>query len=173
MQSIIRKVPFVLLVSLLAACSEEVPPQPEVKGTEPASAPAAEPAPEQEAQVEEASTGELAGTSWQLVKIMSMDDSTDLPDDPSQYTLAFGADGGVSLQADCNRGSGSWSSEAPGQLQFGMIAATQAMCPPGSLHDRYLAQFAYVRSYVLENGHLFLATMADGSIIEFEPVPAE
>jgi hypothetical protein len=27
-----------------------------------------------------------------------------------------------------------------------------------------------VRSYVMKDGHLFLATMADGSIIEFEPV---
>jgi len=27
---------------------------------------------------------------------------------------------------------------------------------------------SWVRSYVLEGGHLFLATMADGSIIEFE-----
>ena len=31
-------------------------------------------------------------------------------------------------------------------------------------------QFQWVRSYVIENEHLFLATMADGSIIEFEPV---
>jgi hypothetical protein len=34
-----------------------------------------------------------------------------------------------------------------------------------------MGQFQWVRSYVLENGNLFLATMADGSIIEFEPLP--
>jgi hypothetical protein len=45
-----------------------------------------------------------------------------------------------------------------------------AMCSPGSLADRYLAEFQWVRSYVMKDGHLFLATMADGSIIEFEPV---
>ncbi len=111
----------------------------------------------------------LAGTAWRLVKIMSMDDTDYVPDDPSLYTLEFGADGAMSVRADCNRGTGSWTSESAGQLTFGLIAATQAVCPPESLHDRYMSQFPWVRSYVMEEGHLFLATMADGSIIEFEP----
>jgi heat shock protein HslJ len=112
----------------------------------------------------------LAGTSWRLIKIMSMDDSVYTPDDPALYTLYFGTDGTVRLRADCNRGTGSWASSSPGQLTFGPIATTRAACPPGSLHDRYVSQFEWVRSYVMEDGRLFLATMADGSIIEFEPV---
>ena len=116
--------------------------------------------------------GELAGTSWQLVNIQSMDDNTYTPDDPAAYTLDFLADGSMRVLADCNRGTGSWTSEAPGQLQFGDIAATQALCLPDSLHDRYMSQFKWVRSYVLKDGHLFLATMADGSIIEFAPAGA-
>lgn len=114
-------------------------------------------------------SSELAGTSWRLVKIMSMDDSVYEPDDRTLYTLEFGKGDGASLLADCNRGTGTWTSESPGQLVFGPIAATSAACLPGSLSERYLAQFQWVRSYVLEDGHLFLATMADGSIIEFEP----
>jgi hypothetical protein len=31
------------------------------------------------------------------------------------------------------------------------------------------AQSPRVRSYVLRDGHLFLATMADGAILEFRP----
>ena len=110
----------------------------------------------------------LTGRSWHLVQIMSMDDSTDAPADRSRYTLTFDADGGVQIRADCNRGMGTWESPQPGQLTFGDIAATRAQCPPGSLHDRYLAQFPWVRSYVMRDGNLFLATMADGAIIEFE-----
>ena len=34
------------------------------------------------------------------------------------------------------------------------------------------SKYTLVRSYVLRDGHLFLATMADGSIIEFRPVGA-
>jgi heat shock protein HslJ len=115
----------------------------------------------------------LGGTSWQLVQIMSMDDSTYVPEDPSLYTLNFTTDGAINVVADCNRGKGSWTSEAHGNLQFGPIAATMAMCQPGSLHDIYMAQFQWVRSYVMQDGRLFLATMADGAIIEFKPVAGE
>jgi len=116
-----------------------------------------------------ANTADLSATSWQLVKIMSMDDSSASPDDPSKYTLKFGKDGRAAIQADCNRGTGSWSSRSQSQLAFSKIASTRALCPPGSISEKFLAQFEWVRSYTLHDGHLFLATMADGSIIEFEP----
>ena len=114
----------------------------------------------------------LVGRTWQLVAIQSMNDTTyaPAPEDRTLYTLRLNADGTANLRVDCNRAMGPWSSDHPGKLRFGMMAATKAMCPPGSLHDRYLAEFQWVRSYVMRNGHLFLATMADGSIIEFEPV---
>jgi heat shock protein HslJ len=113
----------------------------------------------------------LVGRTWQLVAIMSMDDNTYAPQDRSRYTLRLNADGTASLRVDCNRATGPWASERPGALTFGLMAATKAMCPSGSLHDRYLALFEWVRSYVVRDGHLFLATLADGSIIEFEPAP--
>lgn len=118
----------------------------------------------------EASASELDGTSWRLVKIMSMDDSVNEPDDRSKYTLQLQAGGKAILQADCNRGTGTWREETPRQLRFGPIASTRAMCQTGPISEKYLVQFEWVRSYILEGGHLFLATMADGSIIEFEPV---
>jgi len=51
-------------------------------------------------------TDPLKDTRWQLVKIEYMDDTTVRPDDPGKYTLAFDAQGKVSIQADCNRMSG-------------------------------------------------------------------
>jgi len=119
--------------------------------------------------VDEAAGSKLAGTAWRLVKIMSMDDSVYEPDEPANYTLKFNEDTSAAMLADCNHGTGSWTSKSAGQLVFGPIAATMALCPPGSLSERFLAQFQWVRSYVMKEGHLFLATMADGSIIEFEP----
>ncbi len=114
---------------------------------------------------------ELEGSEWRLLNIASMDDSSQMPDDSNKYTLSLAANGAASMRADCNRGVGKWQSESPGQLGFGPIAATRALCPPDSISESYLAQFEYVRSYVLKEGHLFLATMADGAIIEFEPLP--
>jgi para-nitrobenzyl esterase len=91
-------------------------------------------------------------------------------DDPAKYTIAFGTDSTVNARIDCNRGRGSWKSSGPNQLQLGPLALTRAMYPPGSLHDRIVKDWEFVRSYILKNGHLFLALMADGGIYEFEPI---
>jgi heat shock protein HslJ len=115
-------------------------------------------------------SSELQGTAWRLTKIMFMNDQIDEPAEGVRYTLEFNADGDATLEADCARGTGTWTSESAGQLQFGPIAATLALCPSGSLSETYLNQMPWVRSYVLKDGHLFLATMADGSIIEFAPM---
>ena len=113
---------------------------------------------------------DLGGTSWQLVQFQGSDDTTLIPDDGTKYTIAFDADGGVSVRIDCNRGRGAWTSAGPNQLQFGPLALTRAMCPPGSLHDRIVRDWAAVRSYIIRENHLFLSLMADGGIYEFEPL---
>jgi L-ascorbate metabolism protein UlaG (beta-lactamase superfamily) len=112
----------------------------------------------------------LGGTSWQLVKFQSSDDKTLTPDDKTKYTIVFGTDGRVSARIDCNRGRGTWKSSGPNQLQFGPLALTRVMCPPGSLHDRIAKDWEFVRSYIIKDGHLFLSLMADGGIYEFEPL---
>lgn len=113
----------------------------------------------------------LAGTSWRLVKILSMNDQTYTPNDRSKYTLAFEAGGRISVRADCNSGQGSWSEPVPGQLTFGRLVTTRVMCPPESLHDRFIRDLGAVRSYRIQDGRLYLSLMADGGVYEFEPAP--
>lgn len=112
----------------------------------------------------------LGGTSWQLVRFQGGDGAVLLPDDKAKYTIAFATDGAVSVRFDCNRGRGTWTSPGPNQLRFGPLALTRAMCPPGSLHDHIVRQWAFVRSYTMTGGHLFLSLMADGGSYELEPV---
>ena len=112
---------------------------------------------------------ELTDSHWQLVQIQSMDDTVYQPQARQNYSLAFEADGKLLVQADCNRGAGSWTSTQAGQLNFGPIALTRMACPPGSIDGRFNSNLAYVRSYVLKDNNLYLATMADGAILEFEP----
>jgi heat shock protein HslJ len=112
----------------------------------------------------------LARTSWQLVKFQGSDETTMTPGDRSKYTIEFGGDGQLIARVDCNRGRGSWKSSGPNQMAFGPLALTRAKCPPGSLHDQIVKQWGNIRSYVIRDGHLFLALMADGGIYEFEPI---
>jgi heat shock protein HslJ len=115
------------------------------------------------------SVSDLSSTTWQLVKFQGGDDKTAVPDDKTKYTLTFDKDGQLSARLDCNRGRGTWKSEARNQLTFGPLALTRAMCPPGSLVGHLSKHLPNVRSYTLKDGHLFLALMADGGTYEFEP----
>jgi uncharacterized protein len=122
----------------------------------------------------------LAGTTWELTAIQSMDDAqgTTRIDHPERYTLHFGADGQARFRIDCNRGSASWkvspSSEVvSGSLAFGPLATTKMMCPPGSADQRWSRAVPYVRSYLLKDGRLYLSLMADGGIYEWRPAQGE
>jgi len=118
----------------------------------------------------------LGGTSWRLVEFQSMDDAQGItrPDDPNKYTITFNEDGTLAIRLDCNRGFGSWQSASPsaagGALSFGPLGVTRAMCPEPSMDDLLANQLDYVRSFVIANGQLNMALMADGGIIVWEPI---
>ena len=132
-----------LLVLLLAAGCAQAPSQPAGEG--------------------------LVGPVWQLVRFRGGDDRVLTPADRAQYTLQFHGDGRVSARIDCNRGSGTWKSAGKSQIEFGPMAMTRAMCPPGSIHDHVVKQLPHIRSYVIKGGHLYLSLMADGGTYELEP----
>jgi len=112
----------------------------------------------------------LGGSSWQLVRFQGGNGRVLTPDIPSNYTISFGTDGRVSARIDCNRGSGSWTSQGNNDLAFGPLATTRAQCGRGSLYDKIARDWPYVRSYVIRNGHLFLSLQADAGTYEFAPL---
>lgn len=116
----------------------------------------------------------LSGTSWVLVEFQSMDDTKLRPEAGVRYALAFGDDGSLQVQSDCNRGRGSWRSPDNVTLELGPVALTRARCPPPSpLQDRFVRDLGFVRSYVVRDGKLHLSLMADGGIYSFEPEGAK
>jgi para-nitrobenzyl esterase len=113
---------------------------------------------------------DLEGSSWQLVRIEGSDGKVHVPQDRSRYMLAFAPHGELSARIDCNRGSGTWSTNDSGALTFGELATTRASCAPGSLYDLLVSQWTHVRLYALRGGHLFITLPGDGTY-EFEPLP--
>jgi len=112
----------------------------------------------------------LNGTGWQLVKFQGGDGRTIAPDVKGMYAFELATGGRLRARVDCNRGTGTWTSSGPSQVQFGPLALTTARCPPGSMHDQIVKDFPRIRSYVIRYGHLFLSLMADGGTYEFEPL---
>jgi para-nitrobenzyl esterase len=117
-----------------------------------------------------AAAAALGGTQWELVAFRGGDGEVVKPDDGLKYTLAFDASGQVAARIDCNRGRGTWMSKGPGHIEFGPLALTRALCPAESLHDRIVRQWSSVRSYLINDGHLFLGLIADGGVYEFAPL---
>ena len=115
-------------------------------------------------------TSELAGTAWKLVGFEGGDGERVTPDDGSKYTIQFEPDGTLSARIDCNRGRGTWTSTGTSGLMLGPLALTRAMCPPGSMHDRIVKHWSFIRSYLIRGGRLHLSLMADGGIYELEPM---
>ena len=109
-------------------------------------------------------------TLWQLQRIQYMDDSVTVASDPARYTLRFGRDGRVQVQADCNRGAGGYETDGS-SLRFLPIALTRALCPADSIDTEFARELANVVSFVLDGGTLALATAADTSILTFEAAP--
>lgn len=76
----------------------------------------------------------LAGTSWELVRVQSMDDAkgATVVADPSLYTIAFGADGRAVMRLNCNRAQGPWQAvpaadRQSGSPSCGVLAGTRAL----------------------------------------------
>lgn len=118
-----------------------------------------------------APTLDLTATGWELVEVLSMDDSRFAPkaNQAGGYALLF-EEGKVVVEADCNRGTMNVEPLLPPRLKFSDIDVTRDRCAAPSVAGRFLDQLPWIRSYVTREGHLFLATAADGSILEFRPL---
>ena len=85
----------IFLVMTSGCSSDASGDAPAGQNVEPASAQNGSPAATADQSVAEpengADTGSLAGTSWRLVEIKSMDDSVYAPENPDHYTLTFGS----------------------------------------------------------------------------------
>lgn len=110
----------------------------------------------------------VAGVVWQWVEVQGMDDDLLKVPNPAQYTLELKLDGALAVKADCNTGSGSYTSSDT-QLDIDIQVITMAACAPESLSNKYVKYLNEVVSYVIKDGSLFLALPMDGGILKFEP----
>ncbi|MCL4298272.1 MAG: copper resistance protein NlpE N-terminal domain-containing protein [Anaerolineae bacterium] len=110
---------------------------------------------------------------WQQTQESSGDVTTPL--DPARYTIEFMANGRVAVQADCNGGSGIYTTGA-NTLDIGELVTTKAACPAGSSDTEFLRQLDEVISYLFKDGNLYLELPVDSGSMEFvradQPGPA-
>lgn len=95
----------------------------------------------------------LEGTEWQLAEIHTSGSTTTLtPPLQARHTMAFGAEGVLTMQLDCNRGRATWTAGKPrngaGMLTIGPVASTKMLCPEPSFGSQ-LASLAEAKTYAL------------------------
>ena len=100
--------------------------------------------------------GALVGPTWRLAEITSASGVVLSFDGAAPFTLAFGADGTASGQADCNRFGGPYAATPAGGLSFGPTAATLAACPETSAAGDFFAVFNTVGRYEIAGSRLTL-----------------
>jgi len=108
----------------------------------------------------------LTGTVWSWRETVMSDDKRIRSDAPERYTLLFQPGGAVTMRADCNRGSGSYTMNG-GALSFGPMAMTRAMCPPGSLDGEFTKQLGNVSGQLFKGDELVLTLKADSGSMHF------
>ncbi|MCU0943928.1 MAG: META domain-containing protein [Rubritepida sp.] len=118
----------------------------------------------------EATPAALAGTRWQWVGLAGAGEALTIAE-PARYTLEFLPEGRLALRADCHRGAGGLAFPAPGILRVGAIALTRALCPPGSLSDRFVQEVSAAARWSLRDGQLWLERAEGAATLRFAPAP--
>ncbi len=115
----------------------------------------------------------LAGTEWLLIDERAGPNAQPREAPFGKYRLALDKSGAMSIQIDCNRGTGSWHMEplgpSNGRLQFGPIAVTEAFCNDEGLGERVAASLGRGGTYSLYDGRMTFSTRG-GTVLTFEPV---
>lgn len=87
-------------------------------------------------------------------------------DAPTRYKLELMANGDINVQADCNRGGGSYNLNKS-RLNFDFTSGmwTLANCGPDSLDGDFMSRLGEVVTYELQDGKLYLKM--NGGVIVF------
>ena len=91
--------------------------------------------------------------------------------DTSKYTIQFLADGHLVVQADCNRGPGTYKLVGK-RLFIENVAMTRMACPPNSHDHTFLEQVGGADGYRLEGENLVLTIQITPGTMNFTPAMA-
>lgn len=112
----------------------------------------------------------ITDATWQWVSFTTPVEQITV-DAPDRYTILFGQDGRVAVRADCNRGTGRYTVTDDRRITISPLALTRAMCPEGSLSDRYGRELARAAIYFMRDGDLYIELPMDSGTLRFRRAP--
>src|SRR5262249_33088538 len=123
----------------------------------------------QQASIVPVTEKNLVGPTWQWFVWLKGASANAWPvPAPEKYTIIFLSNGMVSVQADCNRVTGTYIARS-GTLLIELGASTMAYCGAESLDSEFLALLTQVVGGVLINEQLSLSLNANAGSLGFQP----
>ena len=162
--SVLQSLSLVAVAALIAGCSRG---QPEPAPLPAAPGPVTLPATVSPGEVAPTLPAEVVDTTWQWVSLTTPVEQVTV-DAPDKYTIRFDKSGKVAVKADCNRGTTSYTVSADRKIELKPMALTKAMCPPGSLSDRFVKEVTRASSYFVKDGDLYLQLPVDSGTLRFK-----
>ena len=110
---------------------------------------------------------DLTNVTWKWSELHETEPAAQsLVPDSDNYTIEFKEDGSLSVKADCNNASGSYTLEGENlTLQLG--PSTLAECGETSLYNQYLTNLGMISSYSVEGDRLTLNLQNDAGRLVF------
>ena len=109
---------------------------------------------------------DVVGVTWESVRLTTPVEQVDV-DAPDHYTIRFESDSRVAVKADCNRGMSRYTVSPDHRIALKPMALTRAMCPKGSLSNRFAKEVSRATSYFIKDGDLFLELPVDSGTLRF------
>lgn len=87
---------------------------------------------------------------------------------PEKYTIAFDADGALTVQADCNSTEGTYTT-ADSTISIEIDPASLTSCSPESMGETFIQKLGLAAVYAFKNGRLVITMAGDSGLMEFGP----
>jgi heat shock protein HslJ len=114
-----------------------------------------------------ATAGQIViGPVWKWAQTLYNNDTKAVPQDPERYTLQFGQNETVGIQADCNRGGGTYEVNGS-QISIQITHTTRAACPSGSLEGQFIKDLNAAVIYFTRGGALYIDLKYDTGTMKF------
>lgn len=115
---------------------------------------------------------DVLDATWEWIWFGSGKEQFDV-DKPERYTLEFAADGALAIQADCNRGTGTYEFKPDSMIEITPLAITRALCEEPSLGDRFVRALDQVVLYFEKDGDVFFEAPIDSGTLRLRRQAAE
>ncbi len=107
----------------------------------------------------------IAGTTWQVGRVLSAPNGPSNPTLPSTYSIMFGEDGVLSISTDCNQYKADFLLGESQSVSITPTISTRAACLPGSKAEDFVRWLSEAKSIQFDSTGLLILTDPESGVV--------